>query len=281
MQKELVHWVYQNLMPLATDIYSGNVFRFTKLEQSMAEEDSELEKTSSEMVVGTHFTIRKKKSDENSGVQKVQNQNNCGIPRNSERISQPRAVGNNSQPKVWHPLGLTLRCTHTGKGTVRNTWGLLMMSHISLEMETLMRTIIWWNLFKGRNLWQGRSPVGTMNHHRPKSTSLRSLWWPTSYTSPEWRQKPWPQELMSLLCTLSHRAKCKEPTGTGSSAKMQFGNPRGAVKRQATINPDSWIWKSLDDSLPKMYCADLAEAYVMQGKNKLEAYVNKMVRVAE
>jgi hypothetical protein len=30
-----------------------------------------------------------------------------------------------------------------------------------------------------------------------------------------------------------------------------------------------------------MYCADLAEAYVMQGKNKLEAYVNKMVRVAE
>ncbi len=32
----------------------------------------------------------KQNSDENSGVQKVQNQNNCGIPRNSEQISQPR-----------------------------------------------------------------------------------------------------------------------------------------------------------------------------------------------
>jgi hypothetical protein len=45
------------------------------------------------------------------------------------------------------------------------------------------------------------------------------------------------------------RIKCKE----------HFGNPTGAVKRQATINPDSQIWKSLEDSLPKMYCADLAE----------------------
>jgi hypothetical protein len=47
-------------MPLATDIYSGNVFRFMKLEQSMAGEDSELEKTSSELA-GTHFTIGKNK----------------------------------------------------------------------------------------------------------------------------------------------------------------------------------------------------------------------------
>ncbi len=46
-------------MPLATDIYSGNVFRFMKSEQSMAGEDSEPEKTSSELA-GTHFTIEKK-----------------------------------------------------------------------------------------------------------------------------------------------------------------------------------------------------------------------------
>jgi hypothetical protein len=45
-------------MPLATDIYGGNVFRFMKLEQLMAGEDSEPEKTSSELA-GTHFTIRK------------------------------------------------------------------------------------------------------------------------------------------------------------------------------------------------------------------------------
>ncbi len=49
---------YQNLMPLATDIYSGNIFRFMKSEQSMAGEDSEPEKTSSELA-GTHFTIGK------------------------------------------------------------------------------------------------------------------------------------------------------------------------------------------------------------------------------
>jgi hypothetical protein len=50
------------------------------------------------------------------------------------------------------------------------------------------------------------------------------------------------------------RIKCKE----------HFGKPLGAIIRQATINPDSLIWKSLEDSLPKMYCADLSEAYVMQ-----------------
>jgi hypothetical protein len=51
-----------------------------------------------------------------------------------------------------------------------------------------------------------------------------------------------------------------------------------AVKRQATINPGSQLWKSLEDSLPKMYCADLAEAYVAQGEYELEVYVKKMLR---
>jgi hypothetical protein len=37
-----------------------------------------------------------------------------------------------------------------------------------------------------------------------------------------------------------------------------------AVIRQATINLDSPVRKSLEDSLPKLYCVDLAEAYVMQ-----------------
>jgi hypothetical protein len=45
-------------MPLATDIYSRNVFQFMKSEQSMAGEDSEPEKMSSELA-GTHFTIGK------------------------------------------------------------------------------------------------------------------------------------------------------------------------------------------------------------------------------
>jgi hypothetical protein len=51
------------------------------------------------------------------------------------------------------------------------------------------------------------------------------------------------------------RIKCKE----------RFENPPRAVIRQATINPDSQVWQSLEDSLPNMYCADLTEANVMQG----------------
>jgi hypothetical protein len=38
----------------------------------------------------------------------------------------------------------------------------------------------------------------------------------------------------------------------------------GAVIRQATINLNSRVWKSLEDSLPKLYCVDLVEAYVTQ-----------------
>ncbi len=37
-----------------------------------------------------------------------------------------------------------------------------------------------------------------------------------------------------------------------------------AVVRQATINLYSQVWKSHGDSLPELYCVDLAEAYVMQ-----------------
>ncbi len=60
----------------------------------MVGEDFELAGTCYELA-GTHFMIRKINSNENSGVQMVRNRNNCGIPRNSEQISQPRL-------KVWY-----------------------------------------------------------------------------------------------------------------------------------------------------------------------------------
>jgi hypothetical protein len=47
--------------------------------------------------------------------------------------------------------------------------------------------------------------------------------------------------------------RCKECLGTHPEA----------VVRQATINLYSRVWKSLGDSLPELYCVDLAEAYVM------------------
>jgi hypothetical protein len=46
--------------------------------------------------------------------------------------------------------------------------------------------------------------------------------------------------------------------------KEHLGSRPEAVVRQATINLDSRLWKSLWDSLPELYCMDLAEAYVMQ-----------------
>jgi hypothetical protein len=52
--------------------------------------------------------------------------------------------------------------------------------------------------------------------------------------------------------TYWNRIKCEE----------LFGNFPGAVIRQATINLDAQIWKTFEDSLPKMYCADLTKAYV-------------------
>jgi hypothetical protein len=37
-----------------------------------------------------------------------------------------------------------------------------------------------------------------------------------------------------------------------------------AVIGQATINLYSQVWKSLEDSLPKLYCVDIVEAFVTQ-----------------
>ncbi len=58
-----------------------------------------------------------------------------------------------------------------------------------------------------------------------------------------------------------------EVQGTHWSAnkcKERLGNCPEAVVRQATIILYSRVWKSLGDSLPKLYCIDLAEANVTQ-----------------
>jgi hypothetical protein len=50
-------------------------------------------------------------------------------------------------------------------------------------------------------------------------------------------------------------------THTIASGKAQGTE---GVTGQATMNLYSQVWKSLEDSLPKLYCVDLAEAYVTQ-----------------
>jgi hypothetical protein len=57
--------------------------------------------------------------------------------------------------------------------------------------------------------------------------------------------------------------------------KEHLGNHPEAVIGQATINLDSQVWKSLQDSLPKLYCVDLAEAYVTQESASLKILCEK------
>ncbi len=57
--------------------------------------------------------------------------------------------------------------------------------------------------------------------------------------------------------------------------KEHLGNRPEAVVRQATIN-NSQVWKSLENSLPKLYCVVLAEAYVMQESVNLRTYCEKI-----
>ncbi len=57
--------------------------------------------------------------------------------------------------------------------------------------------------------------------------------------------------------------------------KERLANSPEAVLGQSTINLNSQVWKSLEDSLPELYCIDLVEAYVMQESASSEYYVRK------
>ncbi len=58
-----------------------------------------------------------------------------------------------------------------------------------------------------------------------------------------------------------HTIELNKVHGTNWNAikcKKRFGSRPEAVIRQATINLDSRLWKSLGDSFPELYCIDLA-----------------------
>jgi hypothetical protein len=61
-----------------------------------------------------------------------------------------------------------------------------------------------------------------------------------------------------------------------NECKERLGNCPEAVVRQATINRYPGVWKSsLGDSLPKLYCVDLAEAYVTRESVSLKILCEK------
>jgi hypothetical protein len=65
----------------------------------------------------------------------------------------------------------------------------------------------------------------------------------------------------------AHTIALSKARGTNWSiirCKERLASCPEAVLGQATINLDSRVWKSLEDSLPELYCVDLVEAYVMQ-----------------
>ncbi len=57
-----------------------------------------------------------------------------------------------------------------------------------------------------------------------------------------------------------------------NKCKEHLGGCSEAVVRQATINLDSQVWKSLGDSLPELYSIDLAEACVTREKCQFEEF---------
>jgi hypothetical protein len=66
----------------------------------------------------------------------------------------------------------------------------------------------------------------------------------------------------------AHTIALSKAQGTHWNAiksEERLGNcPEAIIVGQATINLDSQLWKSLEDSLPKLHCVDIAEAYVAQ-----------------
>jgi hypothetical protein len=75
-----------------------------------------------------------------------------------------------------------------------------------------------------------------------------------------------------------HTIKLTKVQGTSSNAikcEECLRSCPEVVIRQAKINLYSQVWKSLGDSFPKLYCIDLAEAYVTQESVSLRIYVRR------
>ncbi len=94
-------------------------------------------------------------------------------------------------------------------------------------------------------------------------TSLRTNF----VTHDKWQgsvEKPAAMDFVARkVCTIELN-KVQGTNWNANKGKERLGNCPEAVVRQATINLDSQVWKSLEDSLPELYCVDLAEAYVMR-----------------
>jgi hypothetical protein len=77
-----------------------------------------------------------------------------------------------------------------------------------------------------------------------------------------------------VVCTIELN-KGQEAHWNAIKCQERLGKCPEAVIRQATINLDLQVWKSLGDSLPKLYCIGLVEAYVTQESVSLRILCEK------
>jgi hypothetical protein len=81
-----------------------------------------------------------------------------------------------------------------------------------------------------------------------------------------------------LLARKARTIAMSEVQGThwnGIKCKEHLGHCPESIVRQATMNLDLQVWKSLEDPLPQLNCIDFAEAYVMQESVSLRILCEK------
>jgi hypothetical protein len=78
----------------------------------------------------------------------------------------------------------------------------------------------------------------------------------------EFIEEPAAKDFVARKVCTSEWNKLQGTSWNGIKCKEHLRSCPEAVVRQATINIDSQVWKSLGDSFPEPYCIDLAEVYV-------------------
>ncbi len=164
--------------------------------------------------------------------------------------------------------------------TYHFTWGVLQRVPSSVSASRLSSDALSWAKCLRNPEDQDDREKGTVSdqpwlpHVTP--TALLGSWvlqpikgmtslWTDFKTHAEWQGSVKEPAAIFFVARKVCTTKLNEVQGTnwnGIKCEEHLWSHPEAVLRQATINLDSQLWKSLGDSLPELYCVDLAEAYV-------------------
>jgi hypothetical protein len=158
------------------------------------------------------------------------------------------------------------------------------------------KCVLYMEVYKGK--WYRKGPLIVLEEFRNKYLQVShqgfsALTWHHEHKTQETQSSRWPRERDAEQSAPTHachthsasrqlgntanqrydvpmlngKGSLRNPLQThwnGIRCKEHLGNCPEADVRQATINLDLQVRKSLEDSLPKLYCIDLLEAYIMQ-----------------